>query len=348
MRRLGEFVRALVQRLRSNPEEPGKPAEEGRQSFEQESLQLLAENCGDVVFRFGSDGQARYISPSVERLYGCTLREIYAMGGNIVENGFIYEDDKEKAARAVQGHFSGTLPETKLEFRIKQRSGAVIWVETNCSTILDQKTGRPTDIVFTMRDIHEKKILEAQLEAFARKDGLTGIANRRSFDESLEKEWRQALGENNALSLLIIDIDSFEAFNDANGHQAGDDCLRIVAAAIAEHATQEGELAARYGGEEFAVILPRTDYNRALAAGERIRCVVEALAVPHPGAEVGSVVTVSVGVATAMAASGGTIEMPHGLLQAADTALYKAKAHGRNRIEGVLLFSPRDATRTAA
>jgi len=348
MKRLGQFAGALVQRLRSNPKEAGKPAEEGRQSFEQESLKLLAENCGDVIFRFGVDGQARYISPSVERLYGCTLSEIYAMGGNVVENGFIYEEDQEKVAAAVQGHFSGTLPHVKLEFRIKRRDGALIWVETNCSTILDPHTGRPTDIVFTMRDIHEKKILEAQLEAFARKDGLTGIANRRSFDESLEKEWRRALGENNALSLLIIDIDYFKAFNDANGHQAGDDCLRTVAAAIAENATQEGGLAARYGGEEFAVILPRTDYNRALAAGERIRSAVEALAVPHPGSEVDSVVTVSVGVATAMAASGGTIEMPHGLLQAADTALYKAKAGGRNRIEGALLFSPREATRTAA
>lgn len=348
MKRLGQFAGALVHRLRSNPKEADRPTEERRQSFEQESLKLLAENCGDVIFRFGADGQARYISPSVERLYGCTHSEIYAMGGNVVENGFIYDEDRAKVASAVHGHLSGNLPHVKLEFRIKRRDGAVIWVETNCSTILDPHTGRPTDIVFTMRDIHEKKILEAQLEAFARKDGLTGIANRRSFDESLEKEWRRALGENNALSLLIMDIDCFKVFNDANGHQAGDDCLRTVATTVAENATQEGELAARYGGEEFAVILPRTDYNRALAAGERIRSAVEALAVPHPGSEAGSVVTVSVGVSTAMAASGGTIEMPHGLLQAADTALYKAKAGGRNRIEGALLFSPRDVTRTAA
>lgn len=81
MKRLGKCAGALVQRLRSNPKEAGKPTEAGRQSFEQESLKLLAENCGDVIFRFGLDGQARYISPSVERLYGYTLSEIYAMGG---------------------------------------------------------------------------------------------------------------------------------------------------------------------------------------------------------------------------------------------------------------------------
>lgn len=348
MTRVGQFAGALVQRLRSKPREAVKPTEEGRQSFEQESLKLLAENCGDVIFRFGADGQARYISPSVERLYGYTVSEIYAMGGNVVENGFIYDEDQQKVASAVHAHLSGNLPHVKLEFRIKRRDGAVIWVETNCSTILDPNTGRPTDIVFTMRDIHEKKILEAQLEAFARKDGLTGIANRRSFDESVEKEWHRARGEHNALSLLLIDIDYFKAFNDANGHQAGDDCLRTVAATIAANARQEGDLAARYGGEEFAVILPRTDYKRALAASDRIRSAVEALAIPHPGSAADSVVTVSVGVATAMAASGGTIEMPHGLLQAADTALYKAKAGGRNRTEGVLLFSPGEVTRTAA
>ncbi len=342
MKRVVQLARSAAQRIQ------GRSPVEGRKSYEHESLRLLAENCGDVIFRFGVDGQARYISPSVERLYGCTLREIYAMGGNVVENGFIYEGDKEKVASAVQGHFSGTLPETKLEFRVKHRSGAIIWVETNCSTVLDPKSGHPTDIVFTMRDISEKKALEAKLEALARMDGLTGIANRRAFDEALEREWRDALKGNDAISLLVIDIDCFKAFNDTNGHQAGDDCLRTIAAAIAEHATQEGELAARYGGEEFAVILPHTDYNRALATGERIRAAVEALAVPHPGAPVSSVVTVSVGVATAMAAHGGTIEMPHGLLQAADAALYKAKAWGRNHVEGGLLFSSREVTRSAA
>jgi diguanylate cyclase (GGDEF)-like protein/PAS domain S-box-containing protein len=342
MKRIVQLASSLVQRLQE------QLAVESRQSFEQESLRLLAENCGDVIFRFGVDGQARYISPSVERLFGCTLKEIYSMGGNAVENGFILEEDQETVGRAVQGHFSGTLPQTKLEFRIRQRSGAIIWVETNCSTVLDPKSGRPTDIVFTMRDISDKKALEAKLEALAHMDGLTGIANRRAFDKALEKVWRQALSENDALSLLVIDIDCFKQFNDTNGHQAGDDCLRTIAAAIAEHATQESDLAARYGGEEFAVILPHTDYNRALATGERLRAAVEALAVPHPYTAVSSVVTVSVGVATAMAARGGTIEMPHGLLQAADAALYRAKAGGRNRVEGGLLFSPREATQTAA
>ncbi|WP_067611682.1 diguanylate cyclase domain-containing protein [Erythrobacter sp. QSSC1-22B] len=124
-------------------------------------------------------------------------------------------------------------------------------------------------------------------------------------------------------------------------------CRLGASAAIADQTDQEGELTARYGGEEFAVILPHTDHKRALATGELIRSAVEALAVPHLDTAISSVVTVSVGVATAMAASGGTIEMPHGLLRAADVALYKAKTGGRNRVEGALLFLPKETFPTA-
>lgn len=318
---------------------------ENRLSSSQESLRLLAENCGDVIFRFGMDGQARYISPSVERLFGCSLKEIYAMGGSVSENGFVHEEDRQKVAQAVRKHFSGSLPELKLEFRINRKDGATVWVETNCTTILDRQSGEPSDIIFNMRDISEKKAFEGRLEALARTDGLTGVANRRAFDEALDLEWRRALREVGSLSLLVIDVDHFKAFNDANGHQAGDDCLRTVAGTIALHAKRAGDLAARYGGEEFAIILPQTEYTEALAAGARVRSAIKALGIAHP---LKGVLTVSVGVATAMATSGGTIAMPQGLLQAADLALYKAKAGGRNRVEGSLLFSPTDTVRTAA
>lgn len=332
----------LLKRLQRNSREPV------RSSSEQDSLRLLAENCGDVIFRFGLDGRARYISPSVKRLLGCPPKEIYAMGGDVFKNGFLHEEDQDAVGRAVQSHFMGALPENKIEFRIRRRDGETIWVETNCSTIIDKDSGMPSDIIFTMREMTEKKVLQAQLEALARTDSLTGLANRRTFDETLDREWRRASREKGTLSLLVIDVDSFKNFNDAYGHQAGDDCLRTVAAAIAKHSGRAGDLAARYGGEEFAVILPQTNYDQALAAGERIRSAVEALGIPHANGQAGSVVTVSVGAASSMTASGGTIEMPHGLLQAADMAMYKSKAGGRNRVEGALLFSALDTSRTAA
>lgn len=334
MKRFLHAASLLFRRLQRSS---GAPA---RSSLEQDSLRLLAENCADVIFRFGMDGRARYISPSVERLLGCPPKEIYAMGGDVFQNGFLHEEDRDAVGQTVRSHFSGLLPENRIEFRIRRRNGETIWVETNCSTIIDKVSGMPSDIIFTMREITEKKALQAQLEALACTDSLTRLANRRTFDEVFDREWRRAYRDKGTLSLLVIDVDSFKTFNDAYGHQAGDDCLRTVANAIAKHAGRAGDLAARYGGEEFAVILPQTDYNQALATGERIRSAIEALGIPHANGQAGNVVTVSVGAASSMAASGGTVEMPHGLLQAADMAMYKSKAGGRNRVEGALLFSP--------
>lgn len=310
-----------------------------RSSSSSETLQLLAENSSDVIFRFGTDGRARYISPSVKRLFGYTPSDIYAMGSSITSNGFLHPVDQPMVSAAVRRHFEGELDEVKLEFRIIERSGKTLWVQTNCSTVTDTQ-GRVTDIVFTMRDISEIKALQEQLQAQARTDGLTSLANRRAFDEALDREWRRAQGDRSELSLLLIDADYFKVFNDANGHQVGDDCLRTLAATIGGIFQRAGDLAARYGGEEFAVILPQTSQAEAVEMGERLCRAVEAMRLPHPASPVSSYVTVSVGSATAMATIGGTIDMPAGLLSAADIALYQAKAAGRNRVESTLLLKP--------
>ena len=310
------------------------------------ALQLLVENGSDVIFRFGPDGRARYISPSVERLFGYTPSEIYAMGSSSTSNRFLHPDDQPMVAAAIRRHFEGELDEIKLEFRIINRRGEALWVQTNCSAVVDSN-GRVSDIIFTMRDISEIKALEAQLQAQARTDGLTGLANRRAFDEALDREWRRTLGDRGELSLLLVDADHFKAFNDANGHQVGDDCLRTLAATMTGLFQRAGDLTARYGGEEFAVILPQTGQAEAVAMAEQLRLTIEALHVPHPASLVGDHVTVSVGSATAMATAGGTIEMPQGLLAAADQALYRAKAGGRNRVAATLLLKPEKPQKAA-
>ena len=229
-----------------------------RSSSSSEALQLLAENSSDVIFRFGPDGrQAANISPSVERLYGYTASEIYAMGGSATSNRFLHPDDQPMVSAAARRHFGGELDEVKLEFRIINCRGETLWVQTNGSTVVDS-SGRVTDIVFTMRDISEMKALEERLQAQARTDGLTGLANRRAFDEALDREWRRTMGDWSELSLLLIDADHFKSFNDANGHQVGDDCLRTLAATIGGMFERACDQAARYGGEEFAVIPART------------------------------------------------------------------------------------------
>ncbi|HJV01561.1 MAG TPA: diguanylate cyclase [Burkholderiaceae bacterium] len=160
-------------------------------------------------------------------------------------------------------------------------------------------------------------------------DGLTGIANRRHFDMAIEKEHRRARRGGLPLSLLMIDIDNFKAYNDHYGHPQGDQCLIQVAAALAAMFKRPCDLLARYGGEEFAAILPDTDAEQARQMAEAIRLRTIELAIPHlPGGE-GHLVTVSIGIATRHADS---MADAAALISAADRALYQAKRDGRNRV----------------
>ena len=143
------------------------------------------------------------------------------------------------------------------------------------------------------------------LARFSYLDAVTGIANRRNFDDGLELEWRRLLREGGPLSLVMIDIDHFKAFNDTYGHQKGDECLKAVAEALRRALHRPGDICARYGGEEFGVILPGTDAAGAFAVAEGLRQAIEDLAVPHAGSSVAPVVTISVGVATVQPQEGG-------------------------------------------
>ena len=167
------------------------------------------------------------------------------------------------------------------------------------------------------------------LHRISAQDGLTGVANRRHFDETLAGEWRRAARGREPLSLLMLDIDYFKAFNDTAGHQAGDACLRRVADALRESVQRAGDLVARYGGEEFAILLPDTDSEHALQVAARLREHIEAMDLPHPSAPLGRV-TVSIGVASVVPPRDGSGSGD--FVRVADAALYDAKRHGRNRI----------------
>jgi diguanylate cyclase (GGDEF)-like protein len=169
----------------------------------------------------------------------------------------------------------------------------------------------------------------ARLERLSAQDGLTGVANRRRFDEALDVEWRRGARSQSPLSLVMLDLDYFKAFNDTNGHVAGDERLRQVAQALVTAAGRAGELVARYGGEEFAVLLPGTHLEDAAAFAERLRAGVERLGFSHNASEVARVVTVTAGVATLLPSEQGS---PARLVAAADAALYRAKREGRNRV----------------
>lgn len=169
----------------------------------------------------------------------------------------------------------------------------------------------------------------AELDRLSTMDGLTGIANRRHFDDVLEREWLRASREKIKLSLIMIDIDYFKLYNDNYGHQGGDDCLKQVAAALQNTICRPGDLVARYGGEEFAVILPNTPKDGAMNIAEKLCTRIRTLKIKHALSKVSDVVTISMGVATMISAPGKGEEL---LIAAADQALYEAKEEGRNQV----------------
>lgn len=169
---------------------------------------------------------------------------------------------------------------------------------------------------------------ERTLAQLAATDGLTGLANRRRFDSTLDVEWRRAVRERRRLALLMIDGDFFKGYNDTYGHLEGDAALRAIASAICECATRPGDLVARFGGEEFVVLLPDTDSAGAFEVASAIRRTITGLALAHRGSPFG-VLTVSIGVASRSPPTGASASM---LVEGADAALYKAKAEGRDRV----------------
>ena len=167
------------------------------------------------------------------------------------------------------------------------------------------------------------------LRGFSFLDGLTGVANRRRFDLFLDQEWRRGIRSGTPLSLIMMDIDYFKAYNDAAGHLAGDHCLRKLGQGLADIVQRPGDLVARYGGEEFIYILSETKASGAQKVALRIQAMVAELALPHPGSAVSPLVTLSMGLATAVPAGENEADS---IIHAADQALYTAKAGGRNRI----------------
>jgi len=219
------------------------------------------------------------------------------------------------------------------ECRVRIHDGSYVWIEASLRTIRDPHTGVPTGILNNVREITQRKLAEQQLaeayhavEALAITDALTGLANRRCFDQCLTTEWRRGMRERNPLSIVLIDADLFKSYNDTYGHLRGDNCLKQIAEAIQDVVARPGDLVARFGGEEFAVVLPNTPAPGAFQIAQEICAAMRNRQLPHSGNPVG-IVTISAGCATLVPQLG---QHAPSLIDCADRALYQAKANGRN------------------
>jgi diguanylate cyclase (GGDEF)-like protein len=188
---------------------------------------------------------------------------------------------------------------------------------------------RPLTVKARVNNHMELKRYQDFLEDLSTTDGLTGIPNRRKFDEFLQREWGRALRNQTPISLVLIDIDFFKAYNDHYSHLAGDDCLRLLARTIASSVRRPTDLVARYGGEEFTCLLPEVDSEGADWVAKQILERVDNLKIPHTYSAAADHVTVSMGVATMIPKTGENATV---LIQKADDLLYEAKRNGRNQI----------------
>jgi len=189
----------------------------------------------------------------------------------------------------------------------------------------------PPVLAARVRNHLELKRNRDRLRALTLLDGLTGIANRRRFDDQIQQEWLRCGRAAKPLSVILGDVDFFKRYNDGYGHVQGDECLRKVARAIADSLNRPGDLAARFGGEEFICILPETDQEGAQAVARIVHEAVAALALPHEFSDVADYVTISLGIATTWPQENGTIE---DLTREADLNMYEAKRRGRNMVVG--------------
>ncbi|MCS3761838.1 diguanylate cyclase domain-containing protein [Bradyrhizobium centrosematis] len=290
------------------------------------NFRLLAEQSSDMVTRIGLDNQLLYVSPSCVRITGWSPEEL--LGTSSLAG--IHSDDTERVEQAVTALKNGEAEEARFVYRQRHRDKGEIWAEAALHVTLASDSGEIDGVVAVVRDITEQKDLQDKLASLATTDGLTGLANRRAFDERLADEWARARRDDTQLSLLLIDVDHFKKFNDHYGHVAGDGCLRAIGRILSAHAKRPADLAARYGGEEFAVLLPNTDAAGCAEVGEGIRRALHELALLHVQNPPSRLVTASVGAATARPSQATTDCST--LVAAADRALYAAKDSGRDRL----------------
>jgi len=315
----------------------------------EEKYRSLVENVNIGVYRMNDNGEKPFIqvNPAMAKIFGYDRVEEFMK--NSLRSLF---HDSEELKTVLEDVVCNGFVKNR-EIALLKKDGILIWCSLTITAQYDEK-GNIKWLDGVMEDITERKqaadtlhlahnelenqvakrtqelmVVNKELQKLSFMDGLTEIANRRYFDEILEKEWQRVKRNKTSLALIMIDVDFFKAYNDTYGHVAGDECLKMIAGILKASTKRATDLVARYGGEEFIVVLPDTDVAGAAMVGETVRVNVEKLGIIHRNSPISDRVTISVGIAVVGAAWN---IVPMDIIAAADKALYQAKQGGRNKI----------------
>lgn len=321
-----------------------------KNAADNERFELFVDVTGDGIWDWNLNENKFYFSSRWKSMLGFSDSEF---DGSFIEwQELVHPDDLGKLllmwAKCTKGETSYTI-----EYRIKNKNGNYIWVASRTIALIDEDgdvyrlAGSHTDITekkqTELKLVNHQKNLETEiserttdleqankcLKELASIDGLTGINNRRAFDEAIKREWNRCKREHKTLSLVMLDIDFFKKYNDTFGHLEGDVVLKRLSGALTATVRRATDVVARYGGEEFVVILPDTDEKQALGAAHKIQQYVNDLHIPAVTESAHKYVTFSMGVGTIMPSDNNGWEST---LKQVDQALYQAKEAGRNKI----------------
>lgn len=319
--------------MNSTPLAPDFGAGHGRDVLDDAGVyRTLLESTRAIPWKIDwSSMRFAYIGPQIEGLLG------WPQGSwTTVEDwaSRMHPEDRERVVNFCVAQSQAGV-DHEADYRALTSDGRYVWIR-DVVHVLRKENGEVDSLVGFMFDISQRKRdeeellrLHRELEALSLTDGLTGIANRRMFDQRLASDWADARRERKPLSLAILDIDCFKQYNDAYGHVAGDECLKRLAGILREVARRPRDVVARFGGEEFILLLPETDAAAARALAGKVEARIAELAIPHAGSVVAERVTVSIGVATTVP---GEDAVPRAFVALVDRLLYAAKHAGRNRI----------------
>jgi len=299
----------------------------------------LIENLVTATFVLDEGGKVIIWNNACERLTGLTAKEV--LGTTEHWRAFYSQKRLCLADVIVQGRTDELTELYAVHARpslhgigykaerwcVMPRTRSKLYISADAGPIYDEK-GKLIAVVQTIRDSTDYKKAQSALEELSITDELTGLHNRRFFNENLHLEWSRGIRSQEPLALILLDIDYFKQYNDTYGHTAGDDCLQSVARVLQHSLLRSSDIVTRYGGEEFVLLLPNTTLEGAFEVADRIRSALERLDIPHTTNQVATHLTLSGGIACLTPSSEVN---PSELIVLADEALYKAKAQGRNQ-----------------